>query len=622
MKPMWRFAPNTMEEVEGPNNPGISTFTNDRAGALVREFLQNSIDARASSDIPVKVVFDIKDIPSNVLDLHSLYKSMVASCDSPDNDGRHRKQFRRGAKMLDKAIKDGFITALVVTDGNTTGARDERGRQDKWHSLTKAVGKSEKDARDAAGSFGIGKHAAFAATDLRTVFYSTAYRNGVGGLHRRFTGKSILVSHESGGKAFRATGYLGDNNSNSLRDEDVPKSFCLDSPGTRITIPGFSRSEWGNSWCKQTEESLVTHFFHALAHKNLVIHLGGQIIDHRNLNELAAKYGDRVKNLAEVSMSPIVESVEIEGVGKVNLRIIVDHEGVNRNKTVALVRDAGMMITDRIGNMRRARTVQMMRIPPGWMGFTAIIECLSEKGHSLLRESEGPKHDSISPDNADESERAAVRKAIRELGEWARNAIEKYAKPPDPDDSDNANEMAKYLPLSADGSVSSTESGRGRFEITQAQQSRRPPRGLITLGRSRRRRPLNVPGQTRKPPGGGTGKKGKGKNKGKNREPVEVVFNELRRLPSMLNQWPAHTAKFAFDAPTSLPKRIRLYVAGEDGNPIQVQIERAYIDGRRIKVRRGEITDLSENDLRQDRVHLEVKAIRPISDKRLEIRSV
>ena len=323
----------------------------------------------------------------------------------------------------------------MVTDSNTTGAFDERGRQDKWHSLTKAVGKSEKDTQDAGGSFGIGKHAAFAASDLRTVLYSTAYKpDGKSDLKRRFTGKSILVSHELGGESFRATGYLGDNNCESLRDEDVPQIFYLDSPGTQVAILGFSRSEWQSQWREQTEESLVTHFFHALAHKNLVIHLGDQTIDHRNLKELAAKYGDKVKSLAEVSMSPVVESGEIKGIGNVNLRIIVDYEGMNSSKTVALVRDAGMMITDRVGSMRRSRTQPMMRIPRSWRGFTAIVECLSEKGRSLLREAEGPRHDSISPDNADESERRAVRDAIRDLGKWTRNTIEMYAKPPEPDD--------------------------------------------------------------------------------------------------------------------------------------------------------------------------------------------
>ena len=102
---------------------------------------------------------------------------------------------------------------------------------------------------------------------------------------------------------------------------------------------------------------------------------------------------------------------------------------------------------------------------------------------------------------------------------------------------------------------------------------------------------------------------------------MEVAINSLRRLPSVRDQWPKHTARFAFSVPSPLPKRIRLYAAVEDGTPIQIPLERAYIGDRRIKVRKGEIVELPEHLMSEDRVHLEVKAIRPISDKRLEIRS-
>ena len=177
----WTFAPNAMGEVEGPNNAGISAFTSDRAGSLVRELLQNSMDARADAAKPVSVSFSLENLPADNLDLGGLRDSLQASIDSDDNDERHRKQFGRGLRVLDAAIRDRAIPALVVADSNTTGAPDANGRKDKWHNLTKSQGKSEKDARDAGGSFGIGKHATFAATDLRTVLYSTAYEIHGGG---------------------------------------------------------------------------------------------------------------------------------------------------------------------------------------------------------------------------------------------------------------------------------------------------------------------------------------------------------------------------------------------------------------------------------------------------------
>ena len=127
MNPQWKFAPNSMGESEGPNDPGISTFTNDRAGALVREFLQNSIDARKSENEPVVVSFSLEDIPTDNLDLDRLADSIRASCDSPDNDKRHKAQFSRGLNALKKSIENDRIPALVVLDSNTTGAPEARG---------------------------------------------------------------------------------------------------------------------------------------------------------------------------------------------------------------------------------------------------------------------------------------------------------------------------------------------------------------------------------------------------------------------------------------------------------------------------------------------------------------
>ena len=120
----WTFAPNPMGEVEGPNNAGISAFTSDRAGSLVRELLQNSMDARADASKPVIVSFRLESLSAGGLDLDGLRLSLEAAIDSEDNDDRHQKQFRRGLSVLKDAIRNRAIPALTITDSNTAGAPD------------------------------------------------------------------------------------------------------------------------------------------------------------------------------------------------------------------------------------------------------------------------------------------------------------------------------------------------------------------------------------------------------------------------------------------------------------------------------------------------------------------
>ena len=623
MDPRWIFGNNDTRENEGPNNSGITNFTDDRIGGLVREIIQNSIDARASDTKSVEVDFVLTNLPTTHLDLAGLKQSMVASRKSHAIDDRHRIQFRRGVKTLDRAIREGTITALTVTDRNTTGASDEKDQRDKWHSLTKTVGLSTKDTRDSGGSFGVGKHAAFAVTDLRAVLYSTAYREDdtTGPIRRRFTGKSILVSHRVEDNEYRASGWL-EAGAGPLRDGNIPKGFRLKSPGTEINILGFADSH-NDEWRVKARESLAKHFFHALARNNLRVRVEESIIAADSLDDVVADMDFGLRKLIAVSRSEILAYTDIEGIGRVNLRIHVDSASERGEKTIALVRDAGMLITSQLNNMRITPSQRMITIPRHWLGFTAIVECLSQGEKSLLREAEGARHDRVSSDNADSSERKEVARALRRLGKWVVATIGEYAKPPEPATSDNAEEMAEFLPLEGNGARTSFDPGKGHWEITEPQQSPAAPRGLRTPGRNRRHTTRLVAGGSDPSTPNGNGRKKRKTTSGRRSEPIEVSFYDLRRLPSTLSQWPEHSARFAFDRPHGSMKNIRLYAVGEDSvNGTQVLLERAYIDGRKLSVKGGEIVEILQERMSTDRVHIELKAIRPIADKRLEIRFI
>lgn len=620
MKFAWKFGLNDMEEGEGPNYAaGVAQFSKDRTGSLVREFLQNSIDAHDSSDSkPVKVTFDLMDLDVEHLDMIGLENALRASIESSDNDDRHRSQFRRGLKTLKDAKKSGRIVTLVVTDANTTGASDANGKQDKWHSLVKSVGIGRKDSLDSGGSFGLGKHAAFASTDLRTVFYSTAYpaNSSKSGLERRFSGKAILVSHEIDKRSFRSTGWLEQE---SGRSHAVPDDFRLNSPGTRIAIPGFQKKGWE----EETRETLIAQFFHAIVQENLVVRIRNKTVDAGSIDQFASDMDDKAKKMIFVSRSEVAASTTIEGIGDVNLRIQVDHDRIDPQlKVVAIVRDAGMMITDRLGSMKVTQSQRMIRVNRRCLGFVAVVECLTHGSKSLLREAEGPSHDEFSSDHSDESEREEVRIALRKLGKWVVEEIEKRAMSTQTADSKNATEVSPMLPLETIGGAAHGGKLTERtFEVSEPAQSPRPPRGLQPGSSRRVRRTRAGPGD--EPPDQPGGKKRKKSRTRRPRQPEEAFFNDVRRLPSALRrEWSAHSVRFSFNSPESLPKRIRLYAVGEDGNSEQMKLEKAYINGRSLKVRDGEIVDLGKIPLREGRVKIDMKATRPIADKRVEMRSI
>lgn len=71
-------------------------------------------------------------------------------------------------RKMKKLLQDERISILKISDYNTTGLRKEN-----WQSLIEQVGSSVKSDDSSAGSFGIGKGAPFAVSDLRMVLYST-----------------------------------------------------------------------------------------------------------------------------------------------------------------------------------------------------------------------------------------------------------------------------------------------------------------------------------------------------------------------------------------------------------------------------------------------------------------
>src|SRR5262249_53270071 len=89
--------------------------------------------------------------------------------------------------------------------------------------------------------------------------------------------------------------------------------------------------------------------------------------------------------LALGSFEVIVQKHENFHLGECELRILV---GENLPRRVAVLRN-GMLITDSLPGLRRFGDFKE---------FVAVLECHTDKGLSLLRAMEPPRHDAFEPD--------------------------------------------------------------------------------------------------------------------------------------------------------------------------------------------------------------------------------
>ena len=536
---------------------------------------------------------------------------------SPHNQEEYRVQFRKGKNLLRRSQR---VRSLCIKDSNTTGAGDtprDGGVPSKWQALTKGSGAPVKEQKDAAGSFGLGKHSAFAVTELRTVLYSTTWRDEASLYHSRFIGKSILVSHIYKGKARRRTGYLSGEHYSSLKDGQVASIFKLRQPGTAIYILGYTidPKQGSPEWQRNSIATAAKNYFHAIIHGNLIVSVSGEEVNADNILSMFAdgkyhsRHDPRTAHFVQVSqMTPSINK-HFPGVGDVSLRIRVYDDARSKVRELALVRDSGMMITDQPSMMG----LSLGRIPTLWRGFTAIVECKSESGKSsYIRDSESPKHDKISVDYIDDPDRKKkARDTLRDVGQWVRQQIEERAGPDTSVSDDYVDELAKYLPIYDNEGKPVDPNKPASVSITPPRRSRNVGGGAGPFegehgGRRRRRKPVN-PSNGGDGPGGSGGGKG---DTGTGRRPPRPRVSGVRIRPIPDE---THSVSVTFDNPRRELVNIQLVAIGEDGARIPLYIRQARAGQTTLSTAKGAVSRLPI--VEDARYQLEIRTNEPVVGK-------
>ena len=103
--------------------------------------------------------------------------------------------------------------------------------------------------------------------------------------------------------------------------------------------------------------------------------------------------------------------------GECRLRLLI---GENLPKRVAVLRN-GMLITESPHRLKRFNDFKE---------FVAVLDCPTEKGSSLLRAMEPPRHDAFEPDRLPLDERRKGKVALNDLAKWVREMLKRHAKDP------------------------------------------------------------------------------------------------------------------------------------------------------------------------------------------------
>ncbi|WIW95465.1 hypothetical protein [Altererythrobacter rubellus] len=435
MNPRLVFLKNEAGEAEGLNDPGIETFRDSPYSSVARETGQNTRDVRADTSKPVRMAFRKIDVPTSEFPDIESYRAAVKTCldlAKRSSDTKELSFFRQARRVLEKDT----IAVLEISDYNTHGLRGPCTDGTPFHALVKATGVSAKDMETSGGSFGIGKNAVYAASDLQTAFYSTVYTEN-GSSRFLCQGKTRFRSFVAGdGTAHRSIGYWGDPQGfQPIGDPaDVPGWMRRDEVGTSIFSIAMRDA---NDWEAELIASILMNFFAAIHREDMEFEVGSETINARTLlykfdepriQRAAERTGNKedfdfARNLYDcLREGEDIYSLDFDvaGAGKFKIRLGVK-AGLPRR--IAFIRN-GMFITDSLGSFGD----KLQRFPM-FREFAAIVEPAGEKESVWLKSLENPRHDQLSPDRlTNPDDREAARTAGRALAKAVREQIRSKAK--------------------------------------------------------------------------------------------------------------------------------------------------------------------------------------------------
>lgn len=300
----WRFPSANHGDRKGISNGDTEAFKKTPYSTFAREVLQNSIDAQASDEEPVKIIFSTFSLETNNIPGITDLKKAIARCKS---FWAYKSDYVDEYTRIEHTLNEKSLMCLRVSDYNTTGligVESNKPKRNQFLALTKGTGVSEKSGEVSGGSKGLGKNAAFLMSKIRTVFYSTKTTKDLNGNSNSNIG--------SIGVADFISGYVDDNTKNLNRDYTQGKGFFAsddynnalnkilnldpsstnrdDETGTDIYIIGFRDASY---WEKEIINSILDSFMAAIIRKQIEVEVNGTIINRETIQNIV--YSDIVE---------------------------------------------------------------------------------------------------------------------------------------------------------------------------------------------------------------------------------------------------------------------------------------------------------------------------------------
>lgn len=481
-------------------NPGVWTIPWNLQ-TLVREAVQNILDARISEVELVRVRFSLIELTGN--DRKRFLRAVdVETDDETPSLKAHLEASTAGASKLAGDLTAGLaklrdserIILLRIEDRGTIGLTGEEYGPGNYTALVRNQLDTHKATSSAGGAYGLGKAVLWRASRLSTVFFNTIPSEPTpSGRRMRLIGKTELPFHKAEGDDFAGPGWFGYADkrggdeivaAKAIRDSQVLAEELYipresNDTGTSVLVVGFYTPSSDEDvdlqrTAQEIQMAAARYFWPALLERNLEITVSTQR-GHTNLTDIPTdpfqyepeyaqmlqKYysgdlSDQLKEPGDVAAKQVILDIprrtasdkrhETDTHSAVLLvrRDSTDNKPLNK---MAYYRSPGMII-----NHLDIRPPSLGSVP-----FRAVLiagqavdsEDSSKHAELFLRAAEPPAHNTwkLTPDVKSSYQRGGG-KALNDFFQNAREAIYEEIRPHyDEDDNEGPRILSELIKI-------------------------------------------------------------------------------------------------------------------------------------------------------------------------------
>lgn len=423
----WHFLPQSGRD-RGLNNAMAQNFKENPYSALVRESIQNSLDAVFDESRPVEIEISFSNLNHRNYPNFFELREHIKGCKDfwEDSDNRYASM----EEYLEKSTYN-LLGYIHISDSNTKGMEyrsdnDKKNNNSPFYAFVQSEGNSYKEGQQTGGSFGFGKAAYFQISPISTLLISTLTTSG----QYVFEGVSQLCTHNYKGEKVCDVGFYDNNNGKPIVEfEDIPQRFRRNKPGTSFYIIGYQGEK--SEIIGEMIPEILRSFWYAIYSNKLVIKISNFEINSDSLAQfLEDNFEGKIDNKRDKKdHNPIPYYLAVKEANQSDkAKVFTQNFPILGKCRLYLIKIPEAK--DRIAYMRRPlMLVYSKRTRSSNYGVHGLFVCDDIQGDKILRKTENSAHNEWKPTNYRDNNQKIVSKgvlAIKEIEEFVSQSLKNF----------------------------------------------------------------------------------------------------------------------------------------------------------------------------------------------------